>query len=144
MSGLPVYPSATGSPNFPVVLAIPLFSFIHFLGSPTVAESKLTVSRYYLDLVSLCPVLPLASLNISQWDTGVIPSQLPNSLREGSPRLDTARLAPMTVCRAPIQVFPALCYPSSKMAFLIEILSVTVRDAKFLHWGRGIEVRERR
>lgn len=60
--GLLVYLSANGSPDLSVVLAIPLFSFTHMVGFPQTLKAR---SRYYLDLAVLCPVLQLASLNIS-------------------------------------------------------------------------------
>lgn len=40
------------------------FSFICFRRSPPAAEGKLATTRHNLDLVILCPVLLLASLNI--------------------------------------------------------------------------------
>lgn len=54
--GLPVYLSANRSPNLPGVLAIPLSSFTPVVGFPQTLKAR---SRYYSDLIALCPVLPL-------------------------------------------------------------------------------------
>lgn len=75
--GLPIYLSANVSPNLSAGLTKFLYLFHSCCRFPT-------NTRYYLDLIFPCPVLPLASLNISQHPQGrsamVAPCPFPSSL----------------------------------------------------------------